>query len=99
VEDPWTWAKPYTNSWRATGDHHDTWAGKLSILSLTNEEAQRLGDGTAKVIEQIAGKGKYAGPGGWNDLDFVYTGGEGCWPSTGAHCPGQSDIEYDRLYT
>ena len=35
------------------------------------------------------------GPGGWNDADFIYTGGEGCADNKPfEHCPGQTDTEY-----
>jgi alpha-galactosidase len=77
-KDPWFWAAPYTNSWRATGDHHDQWHGS-----------------TSSIIHKMADKSRYAGPGGWNDYDFVFTGGQGCNPpSKEAHCPGQTDQEY-----
>lgn len=77
VDQPWKWIKPYVNSWRATGDHHDSWSS------------------TASVIEQVADLAPFAGPGGWNYMDFVFTGGQGC-PShiAGARCPGQTDTEY-----
>ena len=35
------------------------------------------------------------GPGGWNDADFIMTGGQGCKDNTPmVHCPGMTDIEY-----
>jgi alpha-galactosidase len=50
---------------------------------------------TSVVIEFNHNRGQYAGPGGWNDLDFLMTGGQGC-PSGRPleHCPGQTDAEY-----
>jgi len=37
----------------------------------------------------------YAGPGGWNYLDFLMTGGQGCSNNEpDQHCPGQTDTEY-----
>ena len=37
----------------------------------------------------------HAGPGGWNDADFIYTGGQGCSDNRPLkHCPGQTDTEY-----
>jgi len=77
VDQPWKWIKPYVNSWRATGDHHDQWSS------------------TADIIEQVADLAPFAGPGGWNYMDFVMTGGQGC-PShvPGERCPGQTDEEY-----
>lgn len=32
------------------------------------------GQGTSNIIEHMAGLSKYAGPGGWNDPDFLMTG-------------------------
>ena len=38
---------------------------------------------------------QHAGPGGWNDADFIYTGGEGFADNKPLeHCPGQIDTEY-----
>ena len=38
---------------------------------------------------------QHTGPGGWNDADFIYTGGEGCADNKPLeHCPGQTDTEY-----
>ena len=33
---------------------------------------------------------------GWPDMDFVFTGGQGCGgqPALGRRCPGQTDVEY-----
>jgi len=31
-EDPWEWAQPYANAWRATGDHHDEWGSTSNII-------------------------------------------------------------------
>jgi len=91
VDNPWEWAMPWMNSWRIGADHHDTWTG-----------GDKTGaSGTDAIIETLAGKAKYAGPGGWNDPDFVYTGGQGCPGQTapGAHCPGQTDTEYITEFT
>ncbi|XP_065190875.1 uncharacterized protein LOC135821804 [Sycon ciliatum] len=52
---------------------------------------------TRDIIEHNIGLGKYAGPGGWNDLDFLMTGGQGCgifFNEPGKHCPGMTDTEY-----
>lgn len=50
---------------------------------------------TAGIIEHNSGLGSYAGPGGWNDWDFIMTGGQGCPNNEDLkHCPGQSDVEY-----
>jgi len=60
--DPWTWANAVGNMWRIGPDHLPFW-----YLPDTQQ-------GTGDVIENMAGKGKYAGPGGWNDPDFLMTG-------------------------
>eukprot|EP00698_Gefionella_okellyi_P014906 TRINITY_DN415_c0_g1_i1.p1 TRINITY_DN415_c0_g1~~TRINITY_DN415_c0_g1_i1.p1 ORF type:complete len:409 (-),score=80.08 TRINITY_DN415_c0_g1_i1:32-1258(-) len=49
---------------------------------------------TSGVIEQNANLSAYAGPGAWNDMDFLMTGGQGCPKEPMSHCPGQSDTEY-----
>ena len=54
-----------------------------------------LSTGTGPIIEANANKAMFAGPGGWNDLDFVMTGGQGCRNGEPlSHCPGQTDTEY-----
>lgn len=59
LHNPWTWARSVANSARIHGDHHDTWFGEA---------------GTANIIESLAGLARYAGPGYWNDPDFLMTG-------------------------
>jgi alpha-galactosidase len=54
---------------------------------------------TAEIIEHNAGLSKYAGPGGWNDLDFVMTGGQACKDNINKLCPGQTDTEYITEFT
>ena len=71
VEDPWTWAAPYMNRWRIAEDHHDRWAGDTAPA-------------TEGIIETFAGKSKFAGPGGWNFGDLIYTAGAGCKGATNA---------------
>ena len=52
----------------------------------------------------------FEGPGGWNDADFIFTGGQGCGTATGddpvrnattlkAHCPMQTATDYRTAYT
>jgi len=51
-----------------------------------------------KSISALKGLGKSAGPGHWNDPDFLETGGQGC--SNGdPHCPGQTDVEYRTIFS
>jgi len=55
---------------------------------------------TTYVINQMAEIQDYAGPGGWNYMDFLMTGGEGCKPYVPGHrCPGQTDVEYRTEFT
>ncbi|XP_019849586.1 PREDICTED: alpha-galactosidase-like [Amphimedon queenslandica] len=56
---------------------------------------------TSKIIEVNADLGDYAGTGkGWNDPDFLMTGGEGCDPPVDSvHCPGMTDTEYRTEFT
>lgn len=49
------------NSWRIGGDHHDTFSGNSTPA-------------TEGVIELFAGKSGFAGVGGWNYGDMIYTG-------------------------
>ncbi|XP_064390820.1 uncharacterized protein LOC135338698 [Halichondria panicea] len=50
---------------------------------------------TSQIIEINADKGKYGNPGGWNDADFLMTGGQGCEDNVPLkHCPGMTDTEY-----
>jgi alpha-galactosidase len=50
---------------------------------------------TTLIIELNHARGVYAGPGGWNDFDFLMTGGQGCINGHRMeHCPGQTDAEY-----
>jgi len=50
---------------------------------------------TAAIIETNANLNAYAGPGGWNYMDFIMTGGQGCPDyQPGQRCPGQTDTEY-----
>jgi alpha-galactosidase len=50
---------------------------------------------TSEIIPKLVGIAKYAGPGAWNDPDFLMTGGAGCDDMTpGLRCPGQTHSEY-----
>lgn len=57
-------------------------------------------DNTIRCMKALQGLGKSAGPGHWNDADFLETGGQGCSSSNStAHCPGQSDDEYRSIFS
>jgi len=64
----WEWAMPVGNSWRIGPDHIPLWWTPAT----TQDPGE--GQGTANIIEHFAGLSKYAGPGGWNDADFLMPG-------------------------
>jgi alpha-galactosidase len=57
--EPWTWGNGVGNMWRVNGDIADGW---LNIIQGLNG---------ANAIPQLA---RYAGPGGWNDMDMLEIG-------------------------
>lgn len=85
VDSPWLWASKCGNSWRITGDHHDEWSSTSSII-------QALANLTQSTPV-------YGAPGGWSDLDFVFTGGQGCTNDSTSVCAGQSWVEYRTEFT
>lgn len=54
-----------TFRWRVGPDHLPLW-----WTPATNQDPGQ-GQGTANIIQHMAGLSKYAGPGGWNDPDFL----------------------------
>lgn len=56
------------NMWRVGPDHIPIW--------WEPESGQDPGTsgGTAQIIQHFAGKSSFAGPGGWNDPDFLMPG-------------------------
>eukprot|EP01090_Pellita_catalonica_P015504 TRINITY_DN421_c0_g1_i1.p1 TRINITY_DN421_c0_g1~~TRINITY_DN421_c0_g1_i1.p1 ORF type:complete len:410 (+),score=50.57 TRINITY_DN421_c0_g1_i1:77-1306(+) len=66
--EPWEWGPTVSNSYRIGPDHLPLW--------WTPETSQDpgQGQGTSNIIEHLAGKSKYAGPGGWNDPDYLMIG-------------------------
>jgi alpha-galactosidase len=77
--DPWEWMAPYVNDYRTTQDHHDVWLDTAA-------------HGTATIIEENADLASFAGPGHWNFLDFIYTGGQGCPNALYVPCVMLSDV-------
>jgi len=65
-DEPWMWGNQVANQWRIWEDHLPLWDGK---------------QGTGMIIEQLVNKSSYAGPGGWNDPDFLMTDGGGQTPT------------------
>lgn len=66
--DPWTWGMKVGNSWRVGPDHLPLW------WTPPFQQDPGQGQGTANIIEHMAGLSSYAGPGGWNDPDFLMPG-------------------------
>ena len=75
--DPWIWMHEYANSWRTGHDHHDNWDSTSGIIEINAE----LGVYPGKT-ESYSNPHSYVivsphiGPGGWNDPDFLMTGGQ-----------------------
>jgi alpha-galactosidase len=65
--EPWLWAQPIGNLWRATGDIQDCWDCKVSWGGM----------GMTLILDQVSELGSYAGPGHWNDLDILEVGNGG----------------------
>eukprot|EP01095_Lingulamoeba_sp_RSL-Kostka_P009897 TRINITY_DN3465_c0_g1_i1.p1 TRINITY_DN3465_c0_g1~~TRINITY_DN3465_c0_g1_i1.p1 ORF type:complete len:422 (-),score=134.95 TRINITY_DN3465_c0_g1_i1:69-1310(-) len=66
--DVWEWAGDVGNSWRVGPDHIPVWWSPK-----TNQDPGQ-GQGTANIIQHMAGLGNYTGPGGWNNPDFLMIG-------------------------
>jgi len=66
--EPWTWGAQPANSWRIGPDHIPLWW----TPPFGQDPGQ--GQGTSNIIEHMAGLSKYAGPGAWNDPDFLMPG-------------------------
>jgi alpha-galactosidase len=71
-----------------------TWAAPVANSWRTTDDHHDSWNSTATIIEQQAGLSHYSGPGAWNYMDFLMTGGEGCLFFEHKHCSGQTDIEY-----
>jgi len=67
-EEVWTWGSKTANTWRVGPDHLPLW------WTPDTDQDPGQGQGTANVIQHMAGLSQYAGPGGWNDPDFLMTG-------------------------
>ena len=82
VDNPWEWMSKYANSWRTGPDHHDEWTSTATIIEL-NAELGKYAGNTILYTQATSKKKKFSthvfhqiGPGGWNDPDFIYTGGQ-----------------------
>ena len=77
VDNPWEWMYQYANSWRSGPDHHDNWDSTEHII----EHNVGLSKYAGKFFfeKQNNGVTTYGTSGptkGWNDLDFIMTGGQ-----------------------
>jgi alpha-galactosidase len=68
LDEPWEWGMETANSWRVGPDHLPLW-----WTPATSQDPGQ-GQGTYNIIEHMAGLSSFAGPGGWNDPDFLMTG-------------------------
>jgi len=64
----WEWGMEVGNIWRAGPDHIPLW------WSPDSGQDPGTAGGTSQIIQHFAGLSKYAGPGGWNDPDFLMPG-------------------------
>ncbi|HEV2339675.1 MAG TPA: alpha-galactosidase [Patescibacteria group bacterium] len=65
--NPGTWAPSISNAWGSFGDIKDTWSGSVPSYA-TNQ---------ITMINDQVGLAQYAGPGHWNDMDFLEVGNGG----------------------
>lgn len=108
------WAPEYLNSWRVGGDHHDWWWTNGTGLGpgtfpyhggdwMVNSSTRYKIDNLNRANRVTYGGKPLTGPRrGWNDVDFLFTGGQGCGTNMSnlqAHCPMQTDVEYHTSYT
>jgi len=64
----WEWGMDVANMWRSGPDHIPLW------WSPDSGQDPGTGGGTSQIIQHFGGLSKYAGPGGWNDPDFLMPG-------------------------
>lgn len=65
--DPWLWAGPIGNLWRATEDIQNCWDCKTKWG----------GNGVTQILDLMDGLQTYSGPGHWNDPDMLEVGNGG----------------------
>ncbi|XP_065845537.1 uncharacterized protein [Oscarella lobularis] len=105
--DPHKLYKEFSDALNATGrpilfnscewglDKPWEWMAPIANTWRTGHDHADEWSNTASVIEINANLASYAGPGAWNDADFIMVGGEGCTDfAVGHRCPGQTDTEY-----
>lgn len=67
---PWTWAAPLANLWRTTGDSKDCWdCGRKTMNKLGGYPR-----GWVLILDAQQPLASFAGPGHWNDPDFLQVG-------------------------
>eukprot|EP00729_Bicosta_minor_P004665 gene4665-33737_t len=73
------WAPKVLNSWRIGGDHHDWWwttpLNGWMQNSSTRQKIENLNRAN-NVMQDESPSEPLSGPGGWNDADFLFTGGK-----------------------
>jgi len=82
-DQPWTWGASTGNMWRVGPDHLPFWW----MPDSTQVQS------TSGIIENMAGKSPYSGPGGWNDPDFLMTGAP-----TMTHLQSKSEFSFWALW-
>jgi len=75
-------------------DNPWTWASPYGNAWRTGQDHHDDWGTTSIIIENNSNLSSYAGPGGWNDPDFLMTGGQGCEPNYNETCPGMTQTEY-----
>jgi len=70
-----------------------TWAKPVGNSWRTGQDHHDNWPNTISIIEHNEQLALYGGPGGWGDMDFLMTGGQGCENASGI-CPGMTQTEY-----
>eukprot|EP01094_Clydonella_sp_ATCC50884_P002197 TRINITY_DN11687_c0_g1_i1.p1 TRINITY_DN11687_c0_g1~~TRINITY_DN11687_c0_g1_i1.p1 ORF type:complete len:425 (-),score=48.40 TRINITY_DN11687_c0_g1_i1:107-1381(-) len=68
LEEPWTWGAQTGNTWRVGPDKLPVW------WTPKTSQTPGQGQGTANIIQHMAGLSQYSAPGGWNDPDYIEIG-------------------------
>lgn len=74
MDKPWEWMYKYANSWRTGPDHHDDWKSTATIIEVNADLGEYAG-----IVYRIDSNNItiFEGPDkGWNDPDFLMTGGQ-----------------------
>jgi alpha-galactosidase len=88
VQSPWV--PGLSQEARATNDHHDSWKNSAQTI---NNLAKAVSAGNSWT-PRVGSASSF-----WLFGDFLYTGGQGCSNNASAHCPGQTDDEYQTTFS